>query len=282
MTKIEKQIAEFLKAEKLDYWTAVELYEQHPNARNNIKVNLQQRYRLGAMHEKIVHELETLIGAKPTFRSTVLGERPTVVPFKIVAEVKEIAPENYEYAVAFNDLPKELQYLVAEKGEHYKHLDIAKKALANLGEVNDIKTVAKRKALLKEMHDYAFRIKAIHAYLLAFDPEKGIDADGLTKLYAQPADEQQEEDFEDDQTDELECEITQELLEKKFQFGAMDYYQRKDMLVRLRSTVIKQRERAETSKKEETKQKNIKAAEISSAMIELLTKYFDETPEPTK
>jgi len=278
MTKIEKQIAEFLNGKTLDYWTAVELYEQHPNARNNIKVNLQQRYRLGAMHEKIVHELETLIGAKPTFRSTVLGERPTVVPFKIVAEVKEIAPENYEYAVAFNDLPKELQYLVAEKGEHYKHLDIAKKALANLGEVNDIKTVAKRKALLKEMHDYAFRIKAIHAYLLAFDPEKGIDADGLTKLYAPPI----EEDLDEEEIEEVIGEITEEFLEKKFQFGAMDYYQRKDMLVRLRSTVIKQRERAETSKKEETKQKNIKAAEISSAMIELLTKYFDETAEPTK
>lgn len=59
----------------------------------------------------------------------------------------------------------------------------------------------------------------------------------------------------------------------------MSHYQLKDLLVKLRSSVVKQEQRAEETIKPDVKKKNIDKAKLGRRMIEVLVQYFAENKE---
>lgn len=299
--QITREIKSYLDQEELDYWEGVELYSEHPAKRNNVILTLNQRWQKSAMHSKLVYELEKMVGEKSTNRSTKLNQRPAVLPYKVIDETKEKAPANYEYKIAYEDLPEELKAVVIEKGQLYNALELSKKNLADIGEQNDDKSVSKRAVILKDMRRMADRIIKIHSLLMFFDEKNGFakneemkqetanklageakqffdEIEGLkmkavggvkTKHVLSHDEENKEQTIEDE-------------LQSEFGYKDMTYWKLKDLQVKLRSSVLKQEQRAKTSKKKNIKEKNLQKAELGRTMLEWLEKYFEETPEPEK
>jgi len=296
--QITREIKSYLDQEELDYWEGVELYSEHPAKRNNVILTLNQRWQKSAMHSKLVYELEKMVGEKSTNRSTKLNQRPAVLPYKVIDETKEKAPANYEYKIAYEDLPEELKAVVIEKGQLYNALELSKKNLADIGEQNDDKSVSKRAVILKDMRRMADRIIKIHSLLMFFDEKNGFakneemkqetanklageakqffdEIEGLKNtpvggVKTNPDSQKEEELSVDDK------------LQAEFGHKDMTYWKLKDLQVKLRSSVLKQVQRAETSKKKNIKEKNLQKAELGRTMLEWLENYFEETPEPEK
>lgn len=277
MKEIDEKIEAYLNQDNPGYWEGVELYSDHPSARRNIVINLNQAWNKQFMHEKLISELETVVGIeKHSGKLAVLEHRPGNIPVKIIDKAKEAAPPDYEYKVKFEKLPDELKTLVVEKGQLYTALTIKKKDLAEIGEVNDDQSIAKRKVILKDMHKMVDRIKGIHQILIGFDKDRNFDKDYFQGFMRQVVGGStmeigQEKELSDEQ-----------LLDAEFGFVKMDYYQRKDLLVRLRSAVIKQEQRAQETNKPNIVEKNKQKAELGRKMIALLEQYFEETQEPEK
>ena len=294
--EINQEIKSYLEQDEMDYWEGVELYSEHPKKRNNVVLTLNQRWQKSTMHEKLVYELEKIVGNKPTNRKTILNQRPAVLPFKVIEETKDEAPQNYEYKIAYEKLPKELQAIVIEKGQLYNALEQKKKELADIGEQNDDKSVAKRGIILKDMRRMSDRIKKIHSLLMIFDENKGFVSNKKLKpetankiaceakqfyneleiLKTRPVGGTDEKPQEEE-TKELSLE---DELDKEFQYQNMNYWKRKDLLVKLRSSVNKQEKRAKSTNKEKIKEKNLLKVEMGKSMIYLLEKYFKENEEP--
>ncbi len=283
--ELEDKIKSYLEQTAPEYFEGVELYEKHTSAKRNVVINFHQRWRVGTMHEKLIYELEKMIGAKKiTGRAAILKVKPVNVPFELFQETKEIAPDNFKYATKFNDLPEELQKLVVEKGQLYNSLDILKKDLALVGEVNDEKSLAKRKHLMKQMKITSDRIKQIHWLVKTFDNSGEIDADQYASLTkeAVPTLEvvKTDEENQGNEDEVVEEPITEEMLEEEFKYKVLNYWQRKDMLTRLRSSVPRQEDRAKAKGKPELAEKNALKAKLGRKMMEVLEKYFETEKEP--
>lgn len=273
LKKLEKKIKDYLSKENLPYWEGVELYSEHPSARRNIIINLNQIWNKEIMHTKLVYELECLVGIEiKSNRKSFLEEKPANVPYTLIDKTKVEAPVNYEYKVKFEKLPDDLKALVIEKGQLYNHLELKKKELAAIGQVNDDKSVAKRQIILKDMHRMSDKIKFIHALLVKFDESGKYEAGEIEQLKKQSVGGSNQEPERSDE----------EILENEFKYLGMDYFKRKDLLTRLRSSVVKQEQRAEESDKKEIKEKNLQKAALGRKMIAILEQWFEENQEPAK
>ncbi len=62
MSNLNKKIKEYIQSEKPDYWKGVELYQEHPKAKQNVLITMNNRWRKTVQHEKLIYELEKLIG----------------------------------------------------------------------------------------------------------------------------------------------------------------------------------------------------------------------------
>jgi len=274
-SNLDKKIQDFLLQENPEYWEGVELYTAHPKSRQNIVVNLNQKWDKGFMHEKLITELENCIGiVAHSNKKALLKHRAAVIPYKMIDDAKAVAPVNYEYRIKLDKLPAELKALVIEKGQLYNALEKGKKELANVGQANDDQSVAKRMVILKTMKTQIDKIKSIHSLLVNYDNTRTFSAGELEILNAKAAGGTTEvEQFEDDLNDDQKLEI-------EFKYLNMNYYQRKDLLVKLRSSVPKQEQRAAETNKEDVKKKNTEKAMLGRKMIALLENYFKDTQEP--
>ncbi len=298
MSDINNEIKSYLDQDELDYWEGVELYSEHPKKRNNVIMTLNQRWQKSAMHTKLVYELEKLVGNDITNRQTVLKQRPAVLPFKVIEETKEEAPANYEYKIAYDDLPKELKAVVIEKGQLYNALEQHKKKLADIGEQNDDKSVSKRAVILKDMRRMSDRIKKIHSLLMIFDGKKGFAEDKELEPEAANKLAGESKQFFDEieslkntpvggvktihELSQNKEQTIEDELQAEFDYQEMTYWKLKDLQVKIRSSVIKQEQRAKASKKQNIVEKNLQKAELGRTMLEWLEKYFKETSEPEK
>ncbi len=301
MSDLKQQIKDWVKQEEPDYWQGVELYSQHPQAKKNLIINLNQRWNKEIMHFKLLSEMERLAGVKKyTQRKAKLNERPQNVPVKIVTKTEEEAPQNFEYKIKYNDLPEELKKMVIEKGQLYNALQVNKKKLANIGEANDDKSVAKRTVILRDMQRQADRIKKIHSLLLKFEennafapneqlpPEKVNEIVNNAKAFFEEVEHLNKNkvgkvmriDFEEPESEDEMSE--EDLLDKHFKYKEMDYWQRKALLHKTRSAHSKQKRRAKEADSEKVRENNLQKAELTAKMIALLEDYFKNTPEPEK
>ena len=231
------------------------------------------------MHEKLIYELEKLVKVeKLTFRSAVPQKPPVKLPVNLAINTQSEAPKNYEYKIPYEKLPEELKKLVVEKGQMYNTMDKSKKELAEIGEVNDDKSVARRKVILEVMHQCSDRVKKIHAILMNFEETLEFNQDEIEILKEKSVGGNQGNKVGHDRMDLSE----EEVLDKEFEFKKMSYWQRKDLLKKLRSSVPRQEKRAEESKKEEVVKKNKEKASLGRKMIAVLEKYFEGTQEPKK
>lgn len=169
MSDINNEIKEYLKQDNPDYFTGLNLYASHPDARKNIVRTCELRAKHGTQQRKLIYELERCIGAKKySGKRAIIKEMPNV-PFNIIKNTEKEAPQNFEYSVKYEDLPEELQKLVVEKGEAYNKLDKLKKEIAATGTKNDDKSVKFRQEKNVEMQKLSERIKEIHEYLMNFE-----------------------------------------------------------------------------------------------------------------
>lgn len=270
MENLNQTIQEYLAQEEPDFLEGVRLYAQHPKAKKNLVRNFELLHNKKIMHEKLVYELEVLIGAeKYSGKCAFLITNVGTVPVKISKETEAAAPKNFEYTVKFADLPEDLKKLAVEKGKLYSELATLKKSLAAIGKQNDDDSLDKRVSFSTKMQSVSNRIIAIHAVLVKYDVSKEIDLSALTVTADEPKDDEAKTDSQWDE----------ESIEKEFGISKMEWFQKKDLLKRLQSNVFKQLERAETSKKEATRLENKMEAEKSQAAIAVLQKFFDEFPE---
>jgi len=273
--EIEDKIKAFLEQESMEYYQGVELYSQHPDAKKNLLINFNQRYNKGSMHEKLVYELEKMVGAAVySNRATVLGVSQANIPYKLIKETKAEAPENYEYKVKYENLPQELKEKVIEKGQLYTYLGELKKLLAEIGQANDEQSIEARKGIMDKMHVTVDRIKEIHGELMQFEeigPLKGFEA-MITEPEVEPVETGSKSINEIPDLIDIE-------LENEFSYLQMSYYQLKDLLIKLRSAVPKQEQRAKESKKPEVIKSNEQKAQLGRKMIALLVRYFEENKE---
>jgi hypothetical protein len=266
MKEKNDKIRAYLNQESPEYWEGVELYTNHPDARKNIVISLNQQSNKGFMHEKLIYELENIAGiAVHSNRSSVMTHRAAVIPYKIVDEVKLAAPVNYEYKTKLEKLPQELKSLVIEKGQLYGVLEESKKELAKIGQENDEKSIDLRNGILRIMQDVVIKIKNIHLILIRYDETSEIVLEDLSTFYEKS-----------DEVIDLSNASEEDILDNEFKFKKMDHYQKKDLLVRLRSSVVKQEQRAAESKKPDVVKKNSEKAELGRKMIAWLEKYFEE------
>jgi hypothetical protein len=276
--EIEDKIKAFLAQESPEYFAGVELYEQHPEAKKNLIINFRQRYNKGSMHEKLVYELEKMIGAQVySNRSTVLGGSPANIPYKLIKETKAEAPENYEYKVKYENLPEELKKKVIEKGQLYTYLEKLKLLLAEVGQANDEKSIESRKVIMDRMHDTVDRIKEIHTELMQFEEVgtfQGFESIISSKGVEIPIPKLDKPLPISEIPDLIDIE-----LENEFSYLQMSYYQLKDLLIKLRSAVPKQEQRAKESKKPDVIKSNEQKAQLGRKMIALLVRYFEENKE---
>jgi len=169
MANLNKQIEDYLKQDKPNYFTGLKLYAQHPKARKNVIRTCELRSKHGSQQQKIIYELERCIGAEEySGRKAIVKEMPQV-PFNIMKETVKEAPEDYEYSVKYEDLPEDLQKLVIEKGEDYNEMAVLKKEITASGTKNDEKSVMLRQKKGAEMQVLSNRIKEIHDYLMEFE-----------------------------------------------------------------------------------------------------------------
>jgi len=274
MEKLNKKISDYLAQETPEYFEGVTLYNQHPGAKNNLMNTFKVNFNKAVAQEKIINELEKLTGvAKYTNRRAVLNQSIADIPHQLFTRKQNHAPANYDYKVKFKNLPRDLQVKVIEKGQLYTKLEMQKKDLADIGTSNDEQSINKRGALVEEMQETSNRIKEIHREVLQYE-EKGVivlenEADTSTGSVAGA-----EPTTIDQFPDLIDVE-----LENEFAYMQMSYYQLKDLLVKLRSSVAKQEQRASESTKPEVKQKNTEKAALGRKMIALLVKYFEENKE---
>jgi hypothetical protein len=263
MNDINDKIKTYLAQDEPEFFEGLELYQNHPDARKNLIVNFRQNSNHGRIHNKLINELERIVNAVYTNRNAKYIHSQANVPYKLVEKTKELAPENFEYKIAFNDLPKELQEKAIFKGQLYSELEKEKREMANLGDANDEETIAKRQKHLMKMRDMQEGILSIHAILLHYDKTQNYDPSVAIEKEEIPVVNDSDE------------------LENEFHYKEMGYYKRKDLLIKLRSSVPKQEQRANSSKPE-IKKKNLEKAALGREMIAVLEKYFNETPEPEK
>lgn len=260
------KIREYLQGSSLDFYEGLELYSSNPGKRANLVMSFNKQYNKQSVHERLIYELEKM-AEMPSHsnRTATLNHSPANVPYKLVEKTKLEAPEDYEYKVKYEDLPEDLKKLVIIKGQLYDRLQIAKKEMAAVGQKNDQESIDARKEKLDEMHGIVGAIKDIHATLLEFE-KGGFDS-------AQPPGRclSGAEGSELEESDEL---------ENEFHYKNMGYYERKDLLKRLHSAVIKQEQRASESNKANIVEKNKQAAELGRRMIAELQNYFKENTEP--
>ena len=276
---LEESIRAYLAQDEMEYFEGCQLYASHPSARRGVVINLEQRHEKPTMHEKLIYELEKLVKVeKLTFRSAVPQKPPVKLPVNLAINTQSEAPKNYEYKIPYEKLPEELKKLVVEKGQMYNTMDKSKKELAEIGEVNDDKSVARRKVILEEMHQCSDRVKKIHAILMNFEETLEFNQDEIEILKEKSVGGNQGNKVGHDRMDLSE----EEVLDKEFEFKKMSYWQRKDLLKKLRSSVPRQEKRAEESKKEEVVKKNKEKASLGRKMIAVLEKYFEGTQEPKK
>ena len=276
---LEESIRAYLAQDEMEYFEGCQLYASHPSARRGVVINLEQRHEKPTMHEKLIYELEKLVKVeKLTFRSAVPQKPPVKLPVNLAINTQSEAPKNYEYKIPYEKLPEELKKLVVEKGQMYNTMDKSKKELAEIGEVNDDKSVARRKVILEVMHQCSDRVKKIHAILMNFEETLEFNQDEIEILKEKSVGGNQGNKVGHDRMDLSE----EEVLDKEFEFKKMSYWQRKDLLKKLRSSVPRQEKRAEESKKEEVVKKNKEKASLGRKMIAVLEKYFEGTQEPKK
>lgn len=266
--ELENKIRAFLEEDSPEYFKGVELYEQHPEAKKNLMINFRQRYNKGSMHEKLVYELEKMVGAAVySNKRTVLEHNPANIPYKLIEKTKVEAPVNYEYKVKYENLPEDLKKKVIQKGQLYYQLENLKDQLAKIGQKNDEGSIDLRQPIMQQMHKTVDTIKEIHAELMQYD-EKGI-------VIAKPEIETVKKDIPiSENADYIDVE-----LENEFAYMQMSYYQLKDLLVKLRSSVVKQEQRIQENINPKLKNKNIEKAKLGRKMIALLVKYFEENKE---
>ncbi|MDF1546406.1 MAG: hypothetical protein P1P88_01200 [Bacteroidales bacterium] len=276
MEELNKNIKQYLKQKEPEYFEGVELYNQHKNARKNIIMTLNQHWNKGFMHTKLIYELEVLVGIeKHSNKTSVLKHRPLYAPVNLIDQTKEEVPENYEYKVPYNDLPEELKSLVIEKGQLYNALEVSKKELAEIGSGNDVQSVSRRKIIMKDMHRMSDKIKNIHALLLKYEETKKMeDIESEINALHEASGSGAETNDEDDEA------LESDNLESIFQYEKMDYWQKKDLLKRLRSSVPRQEQRAVETDKAEVKANNQKKAELGRKMIQILEAFFTDNNEP--
>ena len=276
---LEESIRAYLAQDEMEYFEGCQLYASHPSARRGVVINLEQRHEKPTMHEKLIYELEKLVKVeKLTFRSAVPQKPPVKLPVNLAINTQSEAPKNYEYKIPYEKLPEELKKLVVEKGQMYNTMDKSKKELAEIGEVNDDKSVARRKVILEVMHQCSDRVKKIHAILMNFEETLEFNQDEIEILKEKSVGGNQGNKVGHDRMDLSE----EEVLDKEFEFKKVSYWQRKDLLKKLRSSVPRQEKRAEESKKEEVVKKNKEKASLGRKMIAVLEKYFEGTQEPKK
>jgi hypothetical protein len=283
--ELENKIRAFLAQDSPEYFEGVQLYANHPEAKKTLVLNFNQRFNKGSMHEKLVYELEKLVGAAVySNRRTVLNHNPANIPYQLVSKTKVDAPENYEYKVKFEKLPDQLKKLVIEKGQLYIYLEKLKHEMSKIGTQNDETSIDGRQLIYEKMQTVSQKIKEIHAYLLEFE-EKGL-------VITEPViDESVEDELVNERRLLSGAEVTRSLLinempelidielENEFAYLQMSYYQLKDLLIKLRSAVPKQEQRGKESKKPDVKKTNEEKARLGRLMIALLVKYFEENKE---
>lgn len=250
-------IVEFLKQEELPFHEALRLYSQHPNARRNVVTTTERRFRHSTTHEKIVYELEKIASYdKFSGRKTVLKESPINTHHRIIKETELKAPSNFEYKIKFEDLPKDKQALVIEKGKLYDAREIAKKEMGAVGTGNDDASVQKRQALRADIKSKSDRIVEIHQILVAYDNGEEKEQEPAKKVV-------------------IPDNSPESILEKEFRYSKMNDAEKKLLLKKLQSDASKQRDRANTSKKETTREKNAKLAAQNEKLIEFIQNDLD-------
>lgn len=274
MKSLNEKIVDFLAQEKPDFFEGLRLYANHPLSKHNLIRNFEQRYNAGIMHEKLIYELEKCIGVekfsgKRAYLITSMGN----VPVKIIKDAEIAAPKSFTYKVKFADLPEKLKKLAIEKGQIYVELDKMKKELALIGKANDDESINQRVSIRNKMQDNADKIKSIHAVLLKYDNSKEIDL-SLLEIDTEINDKENENKEIEHENNGDDPEIDNE-----YKLSEMNWYAKKDLLRRLQSNVAKQKERAESSKKEATRIENKREAEKGERVIAELLKFFDEFPE---
>jgi len=270
MNDINEKIKAYLAQDEMEFFQGLELYENHPDAKKNLTINFRQNYNKGIMHNRLINELERITSADYTNRNAIFRHGPANIPFETIKKTKEQAPADFDYKIKFEDLPEELKEKVILKGQLYSELEKSKKELAALGDSNDEETVGKRQDIYKSMREMSDHIIAIHHILKSF--ENGSSDDNpetkeLTETHSEGNKETYENSFPH--------------LETEFNYLEMGYYKRKDLLIKLRSSVPKQEQRANSSKPD-IKKKNLEKAALGREMIAVLEKYFEETKEPEK
>lgn len=276
MKQLHENIQVYLKQKTPDYWQGVKLYEKHPKARKNIIFNLNDegKYRKDFMHKKLIAELEEIAGQKQTGRKAQLNASKASIeePATIITQTDQEAPVNYEYEVAYENLPENLQQKVIQKGQYYDKLDALKKQMAELGPANNQKVIKQRKTLMTEMRNLSNSIKAIHHEL------KQYEKSGHQKTEKQEPDTKPEISnltSEDRQLfKHLEAE---EEIKRIEEFNAFVNYIPGmsnavivNELQRLRIKKNKQQKAVENGKKEATRKKNAQEIAITDKQIQYL------------
>lgn len=298
------EIKEYLAQDQMEFFAGLELYTKSPKAKQNLVLSFNQNWNKGTIHKRLIYELEKMIEVKEySGRSTVLEQRPANIPYKMIDDTKQVAPQNFEYKIPYDSLPEELKALVIEKGQLYNSLDIKKKSLASVGEVNDQKSISTRRRILKSMEETSDRIIKIHALLLEFNDTEEMKPEVFDKLKDEEKEKAQakldnfiahantfknkpvcgvksDEKAETETSEEVDQDKDE--LDELYNYKAMGYFERKEFLARLRSSVPKQEKKANESEKPEIAEKNRLKAESGRKMIALLEKYFEETPKPEK
>ncbi len=271
MSKINTKIEEFLAQETMSFWEGLDLYSQHREHKKNVAIALEQRHKYSTSHEKLVYELEKLVGVKKyTNRKTVLTESANSLPFAVIKETVKKAPENFEYKIKFKDLPEELKPLAIEKGELYNKQKQLKVAIGRSGQKNDNKTVAERQELRAELVTISERIVAIHNILKNYDENQEIDLSSLNI----------EEGSEED--DIIAVANTHEEVTAKYELNDLSWAEKKLLLKKTQSNVLKQTKRAETAKTEKSRLANAEKAKESQMLLDILDSFFKENPEDKK
>jgi hypothetical protein len=257
MSELNQKIEKFLASEKMSFSEGLMLYVGHPEHKKGVAKAIEHNYRHKSAHEKLVYELERCIGAKNyTNRATVITESLTVIPQKMIAATEKVAPSNFDYALKAEDMSDYQKAMVIEKGQLYNQLQIKKKELASFGSDNSERAVEKRQEIRAQMVAITDRIKSIHGLL-------------QEKELLVPEAENSEEI-----SPKSMLSIPDELA--GFNLEKISDAEKKLLLKQTQSNVAKQLERAESSKKEETREENARAAERGQMLIDWLKRYFEQ------
>jgi len=235
---------------ELDYWEGLELYKAHPDAKPKNINNFEKSSQMRIMAQKLIYELERLVGANYSNRFAVFNN-PKQALYNLDAKQPQL--ENYSYKIAYDDLPESFQALVVEKGKLYTSLEVLKKELVRIGTKNDAESQANRKSKIKQMHEASDRIKEIHAILVRFESP-------------------QMEEAEDEESEEASEETSEQKTE--FEFTPENKYALKAELSQLRSNVIRQEKRAQDVKNEQKRIENEAKAKAGRERIAAIEEYL--------